>query len=195
MKTKLLLVSLAGTLFAVTACSGEPAPPPPVTVTAVPSSSVPAPPAGPDAKTVAWLDGVCGSVYGYMKAHDEYTAKQPSGTKVTRRSLSEELGIRAGFAGKVVDDLTALPPSPIPGGDAAKKSLVDKYTAARDAAANGKRQLDSSKSQASMDAAGKALEATQKPATETADLLSLLKIDSQELMAATAEAKNCASPR
>lgn len=185
MKTKLLLAAL--TLFVTTACSGEP-PPAPATVTVTPPSSAPA---APDAKTVAWLDGVCGAVYGYMKASNDYVSKQRSGTEVTRVALKEELGVRAGFAGKVVDDLTALPPSPIPGGDAVMKSLVDQYAAARDAATAGKQRLENSGNGAAMDAAIKAMDATQKPLTETPDLMPALKIDTQELMAAAAEAKKC----
>ncbi|MER6664072.1 hypothetical protein ABT256_05955 [Amycolatopsis japonica] len=188
MKTKLLLIALA--LFVTTACSGEP-PSAPATVTATPPSSAPA---GPDAKTVAWLDGVCGAIYGYMKASNDYASKQRSGTEVTRNALKEELGIRAGFAGKAVDDLTALPPSPIPGGDTVRKSLVDQYTAARDAANVGKQRLEKSGNSADMDAAIKAMDATQKPITETPDLMPALKIDTQELMAAAAEAKKCAAP-
>ncbi|MFJ8917259.1 hypothetical protein [Amycolatopsis sp. NPDC102389] len=193
MKTNLLLIALTGALFATTACSGEP-PPAPTTVTVTPSSVVPKPPAGPDAKTVAWLNGVCGAVYGFLKAHDEYSRKQRSGSEVTRGAMKEELGIRAGFAGKAVDDLTALPPSPIPGGDAVKKSLVDQYAAARDAAAAGKQRLEKSGNEAAMDAAIKAMDATQKPVTETPDLLPALKIETPELMAAAAEAKTCAPP-
>ncbi|OXM41743.1 hypothetical protein [Amycolatopsis alba] len=195
MKTKLLFAALVGALFVTTACSGEAAPPPPVTVTATPTSTTPAPPSGPDAKTVAWLDGVCGAVYGYMKAADEYSRKQPSGTEVTRGSMKEELGIRAGFAGKAVDDLTALPPSPISGGDEVKKSLVDRFTTARDAAAAGKQRLEKSGNSAAMDAAIQAMDATQKPITETPDLLPSLKIETPALMAAAAEAKNCSSPQ
>ncbi|MFE6615788.1 hypothetical protein [Amycolatopsis sp. NPDC057786] len=189
MKSKPLLIAL--TLFVTTACSGEP-PPSPATVTVTPPSSVPRPPAGPDAKTVAWLDGVCGAVYGYMKAHDEHSRNQRSGTEVTRGALKEDLGIRAGFAAKVVDDLTALPPSPIPGGDTVKKSLVDQYAAARDAATAGKQRLEKSGNEAAMDAAIKAMDATQKPLTDTPDLLPALKIETPELMAAAAEAKKCA---
>ncbi|MFD5246531.1 hypothetical protein ACFWIW_18420 [Amycolatopsis sp. NPDC058340] len=188
MKTKFLLIAL--TLFVTTACSGEP-PSAPATVTVTPSSSVPKPPAGPDAKTVAWLDGVCGAVYGYMKASSDYSAKPRSGTEVTRGALKEELGNRAGFAGKAVDDLTALPPSPIPGGDTVKKSLVDRFAAARDAATEGKQRLEKSGNEAAMDAAIKAMDATQKPVTETPDLLPALKIETPELMAAAAEAKKC----
>ncbi|MFI7115430.1 hypothetical protein [Amycolatopsis sp. NPDC049868] len=188
MKSKLSLIAL--TLLATTACSGEP-PPAPATVTVTPPSSVPKPPAGPDAKTVAWLDGVCGAVYGYMKASNDYASKQRSGTEVTRGALKEDLRARAGFAGKVVDDLTALPPSPIPGGDAVKKSLVDQYAAARDAATAGEQRLEKSGNEAAMDAAIKAMEATQKPITETPDLMPALKIDTQDLMAAAAEAKKC----
>ncbi|AGM09236.1 hypothetical protein [Amycolatopsis keratiniphila] len=188
MKTKPLLIAL--TLFVTTACSGEP-PAAPATTTVTPPSSAPA---GPDAKTVAWLDGVCGAVYGYMKASNDYASKQRSGTEVTRGALKEELGVRAGFAGKVVDDLAALPPSPIPGGDAVKKSLVDQYAAARDAAAAGKQRLEKSGNEAAMDAAIKAMDATQKPITETPDLMPALKIETPELMAAAAEAKKCAAP-
>ncbi|MGY6658529.1 hypothetical protein ACXIZN_40865 [Amycolatopsis sp. TRM77291] len=188
MKTKLLLIAL--TLFATTACSGEP-PAAPATVTVTPSSSVPKPPAGPDAKTVAWLDGLCGAVYGFMKASSDYATKQRSGTEVTRGALKEELGIRAGFAGKAVDDLAALPPSPIPGGDTVRKSLVDQYTAARDAATAGKQRLEKSGNEAAMDAAIKAMDATQKPITGTPDLLPALKIETPELMAAAAAAKKC----
>ncbi|AIG74090.1 Conserved putative secreted protein [Amycolatopsis japonica] len=191
MKTKILLIALA--LFVTTACSGEPAPAP-ATVTATPSSSAPKAPAGPDAKTVAWLDGMCGAIYGYMKASNDYASKQRSGTEVTRNALKEELGIRAGFAGKAVDELTALPPSPIPGGDTVRKSLVDQYTAARDAANAGKQRLEKSGNSAAMDAGIKAMDATQKPITETPDLMPALKIDTQELMAAAAEAKKCAAP-
>ncbi|UUV29506.1 hypothetical protein NQK81_32735 [Amycolatopsis roodepoortensis] len=185
MKTKLLLIAL--TLFATTACSGEP-PAAPATVTVTPSSSTPA---EPDAKTVAWLDGLCGAVYGFMKASSDHATKQRSGTEVTRGALKEELGVRAGFAGKAVDDLAALPPSPIPGGDTVRKSLVDQYTAARDAAAAGKQRLEKSGNQAAMDAAIKAMEATQKPITGTPDLLPSLKIETPELRAAAAAARKC----
>ncbi|WP_394359589.1 hypothetical protein [Amycolatopsis sp. SB7-3] len=188
MKTKLLLIVLA--LFVTTACSGEP----PATVTVTPPSSASKAPAGPDAKTVAWLDGMCGAIYGYMKASNDYASKQRSGTEVTRNALKEELGIRAGFAGKAVDELTALPPSPIPGGDTVRKSLVDQYTAARDAANTGKQRLEKSGNSAAMDAAIQAMDATQKPITETPDLMPALKIDTQDLMAAAAEAKKCAAP-
>ncbi|KFZ79956.1 hypothetical protein ED92_21530 [Amycolatopsis sp. MJM2582] len=188
MKTKLLLIVLA--LFVTTACSGEP-PAAPATVTVTPPSSAPKAPAGPDAKTVAWLDGMCGAIYGYMKASNDYASKQRSGTEVTRNALKEELGIRAGFAGKAVDELTALPPSPIPGGDTVRKSLVDQYTAARDAANTGKQRLEKSGNSAAMDAAIQAMDATQKPITETPDLMPALKIDTQDLMAAAAEAKKC----
>ncbi|MGW5706485.1 hypothetical protein [Amycolatopsis japonica] len=188
MKTKILLIVLA--LFVTTACSAEP-PAAPATVTITPPSSAPKAPAGPDAKTVAWLDGMCGAIYGYMKASNDYASKQRSGTEVTRNALKEELGIRAGFAGKAVDELTALPPSPIPGGDTVRKSLVDQYTAARDAANTGKQRLEKSGNSAAMDAAIQAMDATQKPITETPDLMPALKIDTQDLMAAAAEAKKC----
>lgn len=131
-------------------------------------------------------------MYGYLKASNDYTSKQRSGTEVTRGALKEELGIRAGFAGKAVDDLAALPPSPIPGGDTVRKSLVDQYTAARDAAAAGKQRLEKSGNQAAMDAAIKAMDDTQKPLTESPDLMPALKIETPELMATAAAAKKCA---
>ncbi|KZB83924.1 hypothetical protein [Amycolatopsis regifaucium] len=194
MKTKLLLVSLAGALFATAACAGEP-PPAPATVTVMPPSSAavsgPASLAAPDTKTVAWLDGVCGAVYGYLKTSNDYATEQRSGTEVTRASLKEELGIRAGFAGKAVDELIALPPSPIPDGDAVRKSLVDRFTAARDAAAAGKQRLEKSGNQAAMDAAIQAMNATQKPLSESLDLLPTLKLETPGLAAAAAAAKKC----
>ncbi|WP_410576743.1 hypothetical protein [Amycolatopsis sp. lyj-108] len=189
MKTKVLLVPLAAALFAMTACSGEPPPAAaPVTVTATPSSSAPA---APDAKTVAWLDGMCGALYGYVKASNDHASKQASGVEVTRSWLSEDLGVRAGLADKVIGELAALPPSPVPGGDEAKKSIVDRYTAARDAAADGKRQLDASKGQAALDQGLKALEAAQKPLTETTDPFASIKMDTADLAAAAAAAKKC----
>lgn len=184
MKTKALLVSLVGALLAVTACSGE-APSAPATVTVTPT------PAAPDTTTVAWLDGMCGAIYGFVKASNDHANRQSSGIEVTRPWLSENLGVRAELAGKVVDELNALPASPIPGGDAAKKSLVDSYTTARDAAAEGKRKLDSSKSQAALDGGLKALEAAQKPLMETTDPFASVKMDTPELLTAAAAAKKC----
>ncbi|GAB3714683.1 hypothetical protein GCM10027598_23000 [Amycolatopsis oliviviridis] len=190
MKTKILFAALLGALFATTACSGEAAPPAtPATVTVTPS---PTPLPGPDAKTVAWLDGMCGAIHGYVKASNDHASKQGSGVEVTRPWLSQDLGVRAELAGKVVDELSALPASPVPGGDAARKSLVDSYTAARDAAAEGKRKLDASKSQAALDAGLKALDAAQKPLTETTDPFASIKMDTPELLAAASAAKKCA---
>ncbi|WP_181777564.1 hypothetical protein [Amycolatopsis pittospori] len=189
MKTKVLLISLVGALFTVTACSSEAPAAAPATVTVPPSSSAPA---APDARTVAWLDGMCGALYGYVKASNEHASKQASGVEVTRPWLSDSLGVRAALAAKVVDELTALPSSPVPGGDAAKKSVVDKYTAARDAATEGKRQLDASKGQAALDAGFKALDAAQKPLTETTDPFASVKMDTPEMLAAVAAAKKCA---
>ncbi len=191
MKTKILLVSLAGALFAVSACSSGTPEAAPATVTVTPSSSAPALPAGPDAKTVAWLDGMCGALYGFVKASNAHASKQGSGVEVTRSWLSEDLKVRADLAGKVVDELNALPASPVPGGDEAKKSTVDRYTAARDAAAEGKRKLDASKSQSALDAGLKALDAAQKPLTESTDPFASIKMDSQEMLAAAAAAKKC----
>ncbi|WP_409494008.1 hypothetical protein [Amycolatopsis sp. cmx-11-12] len=184
MKTKVLLVSLVGALLAVTACSGE-APSAPATVTVTP------PPAAPDTTTVAWLDGMCGAIYGFVKASNDHANRQSSGIEVTRPWLSENLGVRAELAGKVVDELNALPSSPIPGGDAARKSLVDSYTTARDAAAEGKRKLDSSQSQAALDGGLKALEAAQKPLMETTDPFASVKMETPELLTAVAAAKKC----
>ncbi len=186
MKPKTLLVPLVGALFAMTACSGE-APPAPPTVTVTPTSTAPE----PDVETVAWLDGMCGAIYGFVKASNEHASRQGSGVEVTRPWLSDNLGVRAQLAGKVVEELNALPASPIPGGDTAKKSLVDSYTTARDAAAEGKRKLDSSRSQTALDAALKALESAQKPLLETTDPFASVKMETPDLLAAVAAAKKC----
>lgn len=184
---------VACAFFTTAACSGEtPQAQAPATVTVTPSSSAPAPPAEPDAKMVAWLDGICGAVHGHRQAVNDYLSKQPSSEVVTRGSLSEDLGIRAGLAGKAVDELNALPASPIPGGDAAKKSFVDQFTSARDAAAEGKRKVDASKGQNALNDGVKALEAAQKVITDAADpLASFTDLKTPGLGMALGAAKKC----
>ncbi len=189
---RVLILSMAGALFAATACSAE-TPPAPATVTVSPSSSAPALPTEPDVKIVAWLDGMCGTVNDYRNANNDHASKQQSGRVVTKRNLSEDLEALGGFAGKAIDQLNAVPPSPIPGGDEAKKSLLDKYTAARDAAVEGKRKLDASKGDAGLDAGLAAFEAAQKPHSESADPFVSLKMDTDEVAFAMGKAKKCLS--
>ncbi|MBP2472338.1 hypothetical protein JOF53_001210 [Crossiella equi] len=189
--TKILGICLLGALFTTTACSGDPAPPPAATTpvatsaTAAPTSTAPA---DTEAKAVAWFDGFCGAVHGYRIANNERLKKEKSGGTVTKKSLSADLAAFADLAGKTVDQLTALAPSPVPNGDAVKKTFVDSFTAARDVAAEGKKKVDSG---GSLDPGLKALEETQKHAGENVDPIGSLKLESQELMRAAATAKNC----
>ncbi|MCO1581604.1 hypothetical protein M8C13_38230 [Crossiella sp. SN42] len=145
-------------------------------------------PAAPDAKAVAWFDGMCGAVHGYRLANNEHRSKEKSGVTVTKKWLSGELGRLAELAGKTVGELNALAASPVPDGDAAKKTFVDKFAAARDAAAEGKKKLDAGGGQ---DAALKAMHAAQDHTSEAVDPLRPLKLESHELKLAAARAKAC----
>ncbi|MGW0519657.1 hypothetical protein [Crossiella sp. NPDC003009] len=145
-------------------------------------------PAAPEANAVAWFDGLCGAVHGYRLANNEHRSKNKSGITVTKKWLSGELGRLAEVAGKTVEQLNALATSPVPDGDAAKKTFVDKFAAARDAAAEGKKKLDAGGAQ---DPALKALRAVQDHTSEAFDPLRPLKLETHELRLASARAKAC----
>ncbi|MBP2479579.1 hypothetical protein JOF53_008451 [Crossiella equi] len=92
---------LLGALSGPAACSGDPAPPVTSATTATASSATTAP-ATPDANAVAWFDGIRGAVHGCRAANDEFLKNQNSGTTVTKRWLSGELGRLAELPGKSV---------------------------------------------------------------------------------------------
>lgn len=188
MDAKILGICVLGALFGTTACSGEAPPAPTPSTTTVTVSPTIAAPAAPEANAVAWFDGLCGAVHGYRLANNEHRSKNKSGITVTKKWLSGELGRLAEVAGKTVEQLNALATSPVPDGDAAKKTFVDKFAAARDAAAEGKKKLDAGGAQ---DPALKALRAVQDHTSEAFDPLRPLKLETHELRLASARAKAC----
>jgi hypothetical protein len=142
---------------------------------------------------VAWLDGLCGAVHGYRIANNDAAKASESQVEVTKPWLSGELGRLAGVAGKAVDELTALPASPVPLGDTVKQSFVEKFTASRDIAAGGKKKLDAAKgTSAGLDAGIQAMQDAQNTVTDVVDPLTPLKLEtSPAAMLAAASAAKC----
>lgn len=179
----------AGVCLLAAGCTGTAEPPAPtatVTSTVTPPSSATTPSID---QAVSWLDGLCGAVHGYRIANNQRAGGAGGSTEVTKSSLSKMLGEMADLAGKTVTELTALPASPLEGGDAAKQYFVEKYTASRDLAAQGKQKLDAAKGSAGLDAGIKAMNDAQAALNEAYDPLSQLKLakDSDKSAAATAE--------
>ncbi len=168
--TKLWMVASVCVLAA--GCTGSEQPPPPATVTVTSPPSVPlTAPLKPDASAVAWLDSYCGAVHGYRLANNERLQNGPTEQVVTKGSASKELGEMADLAGKTVTELTALPPSPFKDGDKAKQFFLERFTASRDAAAEGKRKVDAAKGNAWMDPSSKAFNDAQDAVKDALDPL------------------------
>ncbi|SDZ03200.1 hypothetical protein SAMN05421504_108348 [Amycolatopsis xylanica] len=138
------------------------------------------------------MDGLCGAVHGYRLAVNEDAKKRPKSEVATAKTIGESLGRYAELAGKAVEELNAIGASAVPVGESARKSFVDKFTAARDAAANGKAKLEAAKAGDSkaLDAAIEAMNAAQNAVMEAVDPVSPIA-GSPELMAAAASAPKC----
>ncbi|RSM75911.1 hypothetical protein DMH04_36995 [Kibdelosporangium aridum] len=188
--TKLWMV--AGVCVLAVGCTGSEQPPPPaaVTVTSPPSVTSTAPPK-PDASSLAWLNSYCGAVHGYRLANNERLQNAPAEQVVTKGSASKELGEMAELAGKTVDELTALPPSPFKDGDKAKQFFVERFTASRDAAAEGKRKVDAAKGNAWMDPGSAALTAAQDVLKDAHDPLAQFDSNDPVFGVTAAVAEKC----
>ncbi len=181
--------------LAVAGCTGGGGSGPATTVTVPASTSNVATAPAIDPAAVAWMDGLCGAVNGYHHTVSEDAKKpQPGGTSgaAAQKMVSESLARQAELAGKAVTELAALPASPAPAGETAKKSFLDKFTASRDAAANGKTKLDAAKrgSQSSIDAAIEAMNTAQNAVTDAYDPVAPI-MSSPELSVASASAPKC----
>ncbi|MFD8492878.1 hypothetical protein [Amycolatopsis sp. NPDC059657] len=145
-----------------------------------------------DAKAVAWMDGLCGAVHGYRQAVNEAAKKGPQSEVATAKTIGESLGRYAEFAGKAVEELNAIGASSVPAGETARKSFVDKFTKARDTAADGKAKLAAAKAGDSkaLDAAIEAMNAAQTAVSDAVDPVSPI-VGSPELSAAAATAPKC----
>ncbi|SMD22126.1 hypothetical protein [Kibdelosporangium aridum] len=168
--TKLWMVASVCVLAA--GCTGSEQPPPTatVTVTSPPSVTSTAPPK-PDASAVAWLNSYCGAVHGYRLANNERLQGEATEQVMTKGSASKEFGEMADLAGKTVTELSTLPPSPFKDGDKAKQYFLERFTASRDAAAEGKRKVDAAKGNAWMDPGTKALTDAQDALKDAVDPL------------------------
>ncbi|WP_370946988.1 hypothetical protein AB5J62_05375 [Amycolatopsis sp. cg5] len=137
------------------------------------------------------MDGLCGAVHGYRLANNEYAKSRPKSEVATAKTIGESLGRYAELAGKAVDELNAIGVSSVAVGETARKSFVDKFTASRDAAANGKAKLEAAKGDAkALDAAIEAMNAAQTAVSEAYDPVSPIS-GAPELAAASASAPKC----
>ncbi|MCE7010378.1 hypothetical protein LWC34_47380 [Kibdelosporangium philippinense] len=144
-----------------------------------------------DPAAVAWLNGFCGAVHGYRLANNKRLEGAPREQVMTKGSSSKDLGEMAELAGKTVTELTALPPSPFKGGDKVKQDYLAKFTAARDAAAEGKRKVDAAKGDGWMDPGTKALDATQAAVSDTTNPLGSFETADPVFGAAAVKADKC----
>ena len=160
-------------------------------------TSAPPPTTGADIDTVVsavrWMDGFCGTVNGFLADTNKMQAP-PDGDSVEeiQQSTSKQLGDYAAILGKAVDGLNALPPAPVPAGEAAKKDYLAKYTSARDKATSAKTQLDAAADD-DIAAQGRAVDgliAAQEDALSALDPVGAI-ISSPELSAAAATAPHC----
>ncbi|RZS36598.1 hypothetical protein EV193_107279 [Herbihabitans rhizosphaerae] len=164
--------------------ASSPAPPP--SATSAPSVPPPTSAPVPSGETaVLWMDGFCGAVNTFVTDNNA-TAKGVA-SSVNGKQLADYTAI----LDKALTSLAALPPAPVPLAETAKKSFVDKYTAARDQLVGAKRQLDAAPK--STAAQGKALDAyvaAQNKSIEAVDPVSPI-LASPELMQAAGSAKHC----
>ncbi len=162
-----------------------------------PAPSAPPPTTGAEVDTVVaavrWMDGFCGVVNGFLADNNNMQAPADGNTvEEIQQSTSKQLGEYAAILGKAVDGLNALPPAPAPAGEAAKKTYLEKYTAARDNAISAKTQLDAAADD-DVEAQGRAVDgliAAQEDAHSALDPVGAI-ISSPELTAAAATAPRC----
>ncbi|WP_246258035.1 hypothetical protein [Amycolatopsis anabasis] len=144
---------------------------------------------------VRWVDGYCGTIGDFAAASKASGAKITSGTVTAgqaKRETSDWLGEYATILGRAIDGLTALPPAPAPAGDAAKKTSLEKFTAARDRTVAAKTQLDaaSANNTAAHDRAAKDMAAVQEDAVGAIKSL-IPAIRTPELVTAVLAAPRC----
>ena len=170
MKRILLAFTVASACVALAGCTGDtPASPPPPTVTVTTSPTLPS----ADPQLVSWLDGFCGAVHGYRQRSNAYMTGKPATQTLSlgeaQLDTSKDLGQFADNAGKVVDEVKALPTVSDPQTETAKKSVIDKFTAARDRAAQAKAKVDAAK------------RGNEKALTEATDALTAVQQDVGDL--------------
>jgi len=198
MKRILLAFTAVGACVALAGCTGDTpaaptAPAPAVTVTSSPTAlALPV----ADPQLVTWLDGFCGAVNGYLQRSNAYMTTKPATQTLSmgeaQLDASKDLRQVADNAGKVVDEINALPSVSDPQTETAKKSYLDKFTAARDKATQAKAKLDAAKrgNVKAVTEAGDVLTAVQKDVSDFYDPLKPFGADGTYL-AAAATAPKC----
>jgi len=185
------LAALLGACLLLTACGSTPAPPGQNLNRVETSTSAPT----ADPAAVRWMDGFCSAVHGYReRTNQEVRPAQPPPKTVaeSQRAISAMLGGIAARTGEAAGKLTALPPAPVPLGDAVRQALVTKFTKAHDRATEAKATLDRAKpgNEASQAPAVKAVQQAQQDIDGAYDPISAVK-ESPELMLAAATAPGC----
>jgi len=148
MKRILLAFTTVGACVALAGCTGgtpaAPAAPAP-TVTLTTSPAIPS----ADPQLVTWLNGFCGAVHGYRQRSNAYLEAMPANQTLSvaeaHRATSKDMGQFTADAGQAIDELKALPALSDAQAETAKKSFLDKFTAARDSVAAAKAKLDATR--------------------------------------------------
>jgi hypothetical protein len=172
-------------------CAPDPAPhamPQPAPSAPPTSSSVSTDPAAAE----AWMNGFCGAVRDFIEGSNKMSNPGGETVEAIKKGTSDQLGYYADILGKTVDGLKALPAAPVPAGDAAKKTFLDKYASAYDKATKAKADLDASPKAdtAAQDRAVDGMIAAQKDAHSALDPVKAIT-GSPELEKAAATAKRC----
>ncbi|RZQ61613.1 hypothetical protein [Amycolatopsis suaedae] len=89
-----------------------------------------------------WADGYCGAVAGIVDTLARMPTVDPSTPQTATRSASSLLGSVAGGLDRAVANLGGLDPSPVPGGDEARRTAVETFGGIRDRANAAKTKLD-----------------------------------------------------
>ncbi len=182
-------IGLAAMILA--GCAPDPAPQAAPAAPSAPPATSAAASADP-AAAEAWMDGFCGAVRTFIDDNNKMPTVTGETVEAITKGTSEQLGYYSTILGKTVDSLTALPAAPVPAGDTAKKTFLEKYTSARDKTTKAKADLDAaSKSDtAAQSRAVDALMAAQKDAHSALDPVKAV-LESPELTKASATAKRC----
>ncbi|OJY37726.1 hypothetical protein [Pseudonocardia sp. 73-21] len=132
-----LIAAGAATAMLVTGCS--------TTVTGSPaavgaSSAAPSAPATGD--PVAWINGVCGSLLGFVRTVSAPPAIDSSSPQKAVTGLSTYLGTAVTAIDKATTDIKGAGPSPVEGGDKAVTTITDALGKARTSFQSAKTKID-----------------------------------------------------
>ncbi|MEU3628837.1 hypothetical protein BS329_01520 [Amycolatopsis coloradensis] len=186
-KTSAGLLGAAGIALVAMVLAGCAPDPAPQAAPAAPSPSV-----ADSAAAVTWMNGFCGAVKDFVDGNNKMPSASGETVEAIKKSTSDQLGHYAAILAKTVDDLNALPASPVPAGEAAKQDFLGKYTSARDKTVKAKTGLDAAGKNDTA-AQGRAVEgliAAQKDTHSALDPVAAV-LGAPELKTAAATAERC----